>query len=88
MNIIDFVLDSSTIAVVLKILIGALLFCFIGTFVIFCCVFRNRKSDQRSDIENQSEIVVIVNDKNLLHTRMIEELKTRMGNRIKFVEEF
>ena len=80
MDLISFLSDSSVTAVILKALIGALTFCIIGTLVIFCCVFRSRKSNQKfDDIENQST-------ENLLHKKMVEELESRIGNRKKFIE--
>ena len=90
MDILELILDSSPIAVVLKALIGALIFCLVGTLVIFCCVF-SRKTSLKSDeeVESQAAAETVAVHLEMVETdfygHVIEELKWKIGNRKKFI---
>ena len=89
MNLLEFILDSSPMAVLLKALIGALLFCLVGALLVFCCVFSTKTSLKRTEIESQpgDEVqhleMVETTD---FYGHVIEELKWKIGNRKKFIE--
>ena len=86
MDFLDLMVDPSPFAVLLKALIGALIFCLVGTLVIFCCVF-SRKTSLKSDVEVESQPVASAVHLEMVETdfygHVIEELQWKIGNRKK-----